>query len=80
MSSKKLGKACLKAMMHRVVQSGERARGVHELLKLERFDEAMDVAYGIEPPLYEANHFMQSVSLFRHADRESKKSKKAKPA
>jgi hypothetical protein len=43
-SSKKLGKACLNAMMRRVVESGERARGAQELLKLGRVDEAMDVA------------------------------------
>lgn len=80
MSSKKLGKACLKAMMHRVVESGERARRAQELLKLSRFDEAMDVAYEIEPLLYEANHLIQSASLLRHADRKDKKSNKAKPA
>jgi hypothetical protein len=79
-SSKKLGKACLKAMMHRVVESGERARGAQELLKLGRFDEAMDIAYDIEPMLYEANHLMQSASLLRHADRETKKNRKAKSA
>lgn len=61
MPSKKLGKVCLQAMMHRVVEGGERARGAQELLKLGRFDEAMDVAYEIEPMLYEANHLMQSL-------------------
>jgi hypothetical protein len=74
-SSKKLGKACLNAMMRRVVESGERARGAQELLKLGRVDEAMDVAYDIEPLLYEANHLMQSASLLRHADRGAAKSK-----
>ena len=78
MSLKKLGKVCLKAMMHRVVESGERARGAQELLKLGRFDEAMDVAYEIEPLLYEANHLMQSASLLRHAESEPEK-KKAQP-
>jgi hypothetical protein len=77
-SSKKLGKVCLKAMMHRMVESGERARGAQELLKLGRFDEAMDIAYEIEPLLYEANHLMQSASLLRNADRRSEKGKKAK--
>ncbi len=47
MTSKKLGKACLSAMVRRVVESGERARGAQELLKLGRFDEAMDIAYEI---------------------------------
>ncbi|MFC7053366.1 hypothetical protein ACFQI3_11770 [Hansschlegelia quercus] len=75
MSSKKLGKACLKAMMRRVVESGKRARGAQELLKLGRVDEAMDVAYDIEPLLYEANHLMQSASLLRHADGEAAKTK-----
>ncbi|RXF72854.1 hypothetical protein [Hansschlegelia zhihuaiae] len=79
MSSKKLGKACLTAMMRRVVESGERARGAQELLELGRFDEAMDIAYDIEPLLYEANHLMQSASLLRHADRNSEKAK-AKPS
>jgi len=46
-TSKKLGKACLSAMVRRVVESGERARGAQELLKLGRFDEAMDIAYEI---------------------------------
>ncbi len=79
MSSKKLGKACLTAMMRRVVESGERARGAQELLKLGRFDEAMDIAYEIEPLLYEANHLIQSASLLRHADRKSERNK-AKPS
>jgi hypothetical protein len=78
-SSKKLGKACLTAMMRRVVESGERARGAQELLKLGRFDEAMDIAYEIEPLLYEANHLIQSASLLRHADRKSERNK-AKPS
>ncbi|HVI27861.1 hypothetical protein [Hansschlegelia sp.] len=76
MSSKKLGKVCLQAMMHRVVESGERARGAQELLKLGRFDEAMDIAYDIEPLLYEANHLMQSASLLRSASRRREKSEK----
>lgn len=78
MTSKKLGKACLNAMIKRVVESGERARGAEALLKLGRFDEAMDVAYEIEPLLYEANHLLQNASLLLHADRRSEKGKKAK--
>lgn len=38
----------------------------------------MDIAYDIEPLLYEANHLMQSASLLRHADRRITQSKKAK--
>lgn len=64
MLSKKLGKACLNAMMRRVMESGERARGAQELLKLERFDEAMDIAYDIEPLLYEANHSCRAPAFF----------------
>lgn len=70
MTSNKLGKACLHAMIRRVVESGERARGAQELLKLGRLDEAMDIAYEIEPLLYEANHLLQSASLLRRADKD----------
>lgn len=76
MTSKKLGKACLSAMVRRVVESGERARGAQELLKLGRFDEAMDIAYEIEPLLYEANHLLQSASLLKRSDDDFSKSKR----
>ncbi|MDR6284511.1 hypothetical protein HNR47_000494 [Methylopila jiangsuensis] len=75
MTSKKLGKACLSAMVRRVVESGERARGAQELLKLGRFDEAMDIAYEIEPLLYEANHLLQSASLLRRVGEDFLKGK-----
>lgn len=75
MTSTKLGKACLQSMMRRVVDSGERARGAQELLKLGRFDEAMDIAYDIEPLLYEANYLLQSASLLRRADEDGVKGK-----
>ncbi|GLK78101.1 hypothetical protein GCM10008171_33550 [Methylopila jiangsuensis] len=74
-TSKKLGKACLSAMVRRVVESGERARGAQELLKLGRFDEAMDIAYEIEPLLYEANHLLQSASLLRRVGEDFLKGK-----
>lgn len=42
-------------------------------LKLGRFDEAMDIAFKIEPLLYEANHFLQSASLLRSSDGKAEK-------
>jgi len=63
-------------MIRRVVEIGERARGAQELLKLGRFDEARDIAYDIEPLLYDANHLIQSASLLRSADGRREKSEK----
>lgn len=72
---RKLGSACLSAMIQRIVESGERARGAQQLLELGRFDEAMDIAYEIEPLLFEANHLLQSASLLRSADKKTSKGK-----
>jgi hypothetical protein len=56
--SNKIGVACLSAMVRRIVESGERAKSAEELLKLGRFNEAMDVAFEIEPLLNQANHLL----------------------
>ncbi len=45
-------------MVRRIVESGERAKSAEELLKLGRFNEAMDVAFEIEPLLNQANHLL----------------------
>lgn len=71
MKTKKLAKACLSAMLHRVVEGGARAQAAQAKLELGRVDEAMDIAFDIEPLLHEANHLLQSASLLRH-DRLSK--------
>lgn len=63
--SRKLAKACLRSMFERVADCWDRARAARELLALGRIDEAMNIAYKIEPLLYEANHLMQSASLLR---------------
>lgn len=63
--SRKLAKVCLRAMFERVTECGDQARAARKLLALGRVDEAMNIAYEIEPLLYEANHLMQSASLLR---------------
>lgn len=49
---------------------GDQARAARELLTLGRIDEAMNIAYEIEPLLYEANHLMQSASFLRREGKE----------
>ena len=69
----KIGAACLGAMVRRVVESGEGAKSADELLKLGRFNEAMDVAFEIEPLLYEANDLLQSASLLSRSGEKAEK-------
>jgi len=57
-------------MFERVAECGDQARAARELLALGRIDEAMNIAYEIEPLLYEANHLLQSASLLRREGRE----------
>ena len=60
-------------MVRWVVESGEQAKSAEELLKLGRFDEAMDVAFEIKPLLCEPNHLLTSASLLRRSDRKAEK-------
>ena len=52
MRSKKLAEACLTSMFGRV-EGGGRAQAGQERLKLGRVDEAMEIAFELEPLLRE---------------------------